>query len=100
MLEDRQDIGMKVVIDISRAGARADADKARWMVSRGMLREGKPYEVIGDTKEMYIDRFLIVGDERGQPQSLHESMLERMLEKEYQRLLPYIRNSKIDQILE
>ena len=27
------------------------------------------------------------------------SMLERMLEKEYQRLLPYIRNSKIDQIL-
>ena len=75
MLEDRQDIGMKVVIDISRAGARADADKARWMVSRGMLREGKPYEVIGDTKDMYIDRFLIVGDERGQPQSLHESML-------------------------
>ena len=66
---------MKVVIDISRAGARSDADKARWMVSRGMLREGKPYEVIGDTKEMYIDRFLIVGDERGQPQSLHESML-------------------------
>ena len=66
---------MKVVIDISRASARADADKARWMVSRGMLREGKPYEVIGDTKEMYIDRFLIVGDERGQPQSLHESML-------------------------
>ena len=40
-----------------------------------MLLEGKPYEVIGDTKEMYIDRFLIVGDERGQPQSLHESML-------------------------
>ena len=27
------------------------------------------------------------------------SMLERMLEKEYQRLLPHIRNSKIDQIL-
>jgi len=66
---------MKVVIDISRAGDRADCWKARWMVSRGMLREGKPYEVIGDTKEMYIDRFLIVGDERGQPQSLHESML-------------------------
>ena len=28
------------------------------------------------------------------------SMLERMLEKEYQRLLPYIRCSKIDKILE
>ena len=66
---------MMAILDISRAGDRADADKARWMVSRGMLLEGKPYEVIGDTKEMYIDRFLIVGDERGQPQSLHESML-------------------------
>lgn len=66
---------MMAILDISRASARADADKARWMVSRGMLREGKPYEVIGDTKDMYIDRFLIVGDERGQPQSLHESML-------------------------
>ena len=28
------------------------------------------------------------------------SVLERMLEKEYQRLLPYMRNSKIDKILE
>lgn len=28
------------------------------------------------------------------------SVLERMLEKEYQRLLPYIRCSKIDKILE
>ena len=66
---------MMAILDISRASARADADKAKWMVSRGMLLEGKPYEVIGDTKDMYIDRFLIVGDERGQPQSLHESML-------------------------
>ena len=60
-----------VILDISMAGA----DKTRWMVSRGMLREGKPYEVIGDTKDMYIDRFLILKDERGQAQSFHESML-------------------------
>jgi hypothetical protein len=66
---------MMAILDISRASTRADADKARWMVSRGMLREGKPYEVIGDTKDMYIDRFLIIKDERGQAQSLHESML-------------------------
>lgn len=66
---------MMAILDISRACARADADKARWMVSRGMLREGKPYEVIGDTKDMYIDRFLILKDERGQSQILHESML-------------------------
>ena len=66
---------MMAILDISRASARADADKARRMVSRGMLREGKPYEVIGDTKDMYIDRFLILKDERGQAQSFHESML-------------------------
>ena len=70
------------ILDISRASARADADKARcqissyrFMVSRGMLREGKPYEVIGDTKDMYIDRFLIIEDERGQATAVHESML-------------------------
>ena len=65
---------MKAVLDISRAGVRADTDKARWMVSRGMLREGKPYEVIGDTEDMYIDRFLILKDERGQATTVHESM--------------------------
>ena len=70
------------ILDISRASARADADKARcqissyrFMVSRGMLREGKPYEVIGDTKDMYIDRFLIIEDELGQATTVHESML-------------------------
>ena len=65
---------MMAILDISRASARADADRARWMVSRGMLREGKPYEVIGDTGEMYIDRFLIIKDERGQATTVHESM--------------------------
>ena len=66
---------MMAILDISRADDRTDCWKAKWMVSRGMLLEGKPYEVIGDTKDMYIDRFLIIKDERGQAQSLHESML-------------------------
>lgn len=65
---------MMAILDISRASARADVDKARWMVSRGMLREGKPYGVIGDTGEIYIDRFLIIKDERGQATAVHESM--------------------------
>ena len=63
------------ILDISRASASANADKARWMVSRGMLREGKPYEVIGDTQDMYIKRHLIIKDELGQAQILHKSML-------------------------
>jgi hypothetical protein len=63
------------ILDISRAGASADADKTKWMVSRGMLREGKPYEVIGDTGDIYIDRFLIIEDELGQATTVHESML-------------------------
>ena len=71
------------ILDISRAGAAAEADRARKnrflicrrMVSRGELREGKPYEVIGDTQDMYIERHLIIKDELGQAQILHESML-------------------------
>lgn len=71
---------MMAILDISRAESvfrctRADAIKAKRMVSRGMLREGKPYEVIGDTQDMYIKRHLIIKDELGQAQILHKSML-------------------------
>lgn len=65
---------MKAVIDINR-GSGADKARAKWMLDRGMFHEGRPYEVIGDTADKYIDRFLILRDERGQASALHSSIL-------------------------
>ncbi len=63
----------------------------------------KEIEIKGYRKALYRGVEICVSPEL--LQDIHAgtqepSVLERMLEKEYQRMLPYIRNSKIDQILE
>ena len=65
---------MMAVIDIDRGDERADKRRARAMERRGIFQSLKPYKVIGDTGEMYVDRFVIISDEKGQAQSFHESM--------------------------